>query len=105
MFLGNFQKPLGGASCFWEFLGSFEEPPGDESLYRQATQTCNQFLGFVDELSGGDEHPLGDTSRIYLVLMFCVFWGDSNRGKMKSYLIIDDVMCYIVKLYMVGGSI
>jgi len=39
-----------------------EVAPGDEALYRQATQVDNLILGFFNELLGGDEFPPGDTS-------------------------------------------
>ncbi|QCD78477.1 hypothetical protein DEO72_LG1g2110 [Vigna unguiculata] len=35
--------------------------------------------------------PPGDESRIDSVFMFCVLWSDSDRGKMQSYLSIDDI--------------
>jgi len=42
-----------------------------------------QFLGFLNELSGGDEHPPGDASRIDSILMFCAFSDDSDRIESK----------------------
>ena len=103
--LVGYSYPPGDASQFQCFLISFEELLGGEALYRQATQTCNPVSGFLDELPGGDEHSLGDGSQIDSILMFCAFWGDFDRGKRKSYVIINDVMCYIVELRMVRGSI
>jgi len=50
------------------FLGSCEEPPGGEALYRQATQACNPFLGFSDELPGGDEFSPGGASLFCSIL-------------------------------------
>jgi len=44
------------------FLYSCKEPLDGEALYRQAKKAYNPFMGFVDELSGGYEHPLGDAS-------------------------------------------
>jgi len=64
------------------FLGCHEGPPGGEALYRQATQTDNDFWFFSDALPGGDEYPPGDVSGIDSVLVFYVFWSDSNREKM-----------------------
>jgi len=111
-FLENFQKLPGGLFITAKrlmmlvgFLGSFKEPPCDEALYRQATQVCNPFLGFSNELVGGDEFSPGDVGLFGSILMFYAFWGNFDRGKWKPYLIISDVMDYIVKLHMVGGSI
>jgi len=66
------------------FLGSREEPPSNEALYRQATQACNPVLGFPDELPSGDEFPPGDASLFYSILMILGFWGDSEWRKLKS---------------------
>jgi len=52
-------------------------------LYRQATQACNPVFGFLDELPGGDEYPPGDTSQIDSIVMFLLFWEDSDRGETK----------------------
>jgi len=54
------------------FLGSHKEPPGGEALYRQATQTC-PFLGFYDELPGGDEFLPGGTG--LFGLNYDILWG------------------------------
>jgi len=61
------------------FLGSLEESPDSEALYRQATQACNLFLDFSNELPGGDEFSPGDASLFGSILMFCGVWSDSDR--------------------------
>jgi len=64
---------------FYHFSGFHEEPPGGESLYRQALQTGNPVSGFKDTLPGGHAHPPGDASRIGSILRFSVFWSDFDR--------------------------
>ena len=63
-------------------MGYHEGPPGGDALYRQATQTDNDFWVFPDELPGGDEYPPGDANGMGSVLVFSVFWSNSDREKM-----------------------
>jgi len=49
-------------------------PPGDAWL-------CTQFLGFLDEGLGGDEHLPGDANHFGSILMILGFWVDFDRGK------------------------
>jgi len=90
-FLEIFQKPPGRLYIaakrlihYCVFLGSCEEPPGGEALYRQATQACNPFLGFSDELPGGDEFSPGGASLFCSILWLYAVWDDSDRGKIKG---------------------
>ena len=61
------------------FLGSLEELLGGEALYRQATQVYNPFMGFSDELPGGDEFLPGDASLFDSILIICGVWSDSDQ--------------------------
>ena len=49
--------------------------------------------------------PPGDPNHIYSILAFYVLQGDIDRGKMKFYLIVNDVMGYIVELRTIDGLI
>jgi len=46
-------------------LGSREEPPSGEALYRQAIQALKPNFCVSDELSGGDEHPPGNANQFW----------------------------------------
>jgi len=62
-------------------LGSLEEPPGGETLYRQATQASNPNLWVFDEMLGDDEYSLGNTNPFGSIFMVLRFWSDfDHRG-------------------------
>jgi len=42
---------------------------------------CHPVFGFSYELSGGDEHPPGDTSHVGSILVFLESWSVSNRER------------------------
>jgi len=63
------------------FLGSFEEPPGGEALYRQATQACNPFLGSLMKGLAVVIESSGDASHVGSILIFFGIWEDSERNE------------------------
>jgi len=50
-------------AVFYSFLGSCEEPPGDELCAARQRKLCHPISRFLSELPGSEEHPLGDVSR------------------------------------------
>jgi len=69
-----------------------KEPPGSEALYRQATQACSPFLGFYDELPGGDEFLPSDASLVNAILMFFCVLGYLGSVERVLILLIEQMV-------------
>jgi len=57
------------------------EPPGGTGLAARRRIAYTQFLGFLDEGPGNDEHSPGDANHFVSIFMILGFWVDSDRGK------------------------
>ena len=63
------------------FLKNFKKPPDGLFVAAKQLMQFQVVSGFLNEVSGSDEHPPGDASQFESIFMFWGFWDDFDRGK------------------------